>query len=110
MPHIDCHLDVVAHAGRFRCAAFYAAYPRKQAPDDAFKAWRKVINAGAKPAEIMAGLERYQFDPDPTYIKLPGGCLRAGNWKNQPAPLNQLSLVSPSNPSGREILPVSGGF
>jgi hypothetical protein len=62
-------------------AAFYDAYPRHDAPDDALKAWRQVIAKGATAAEIMAGLARYQFRSDPQYIRLPAGWLRGGCWK-----------------------------
>jgi hypothetical protein len=62
-------------------ATFYEAYPIHDAPDDALKAWRQVTKAGAKAAEIMAGLARYQFRTDPQFIKSPGGWLRAGCWK-----------------------------
>jgi hypothetical protein len=62
-------------------AEFYAAYPRHDAPDDALKAWRQVLAAGAIPAEIMAGLARYRFNPNPQYVRLPAGWLRGGCWK-----------------------------
>lgn len=64
--------------------AFYAAYPRHDAPDDALKAWRQVTKAGADPAAIMAGLAAYQFNPNPQYVKLPASWLRAGCWKTPP--------------------------
>ena len=66
-------------------AAFYAAYPRKDAPDDALKAWRQVTRDGAKPADIMAGLAAYQFPADGHYTKFPASWLRAGCWKGQAA-------------------------
>lgn len=91
------------------CAAFYAAYPRHDAPDDAFKAWRQVIKAGAKPADIMAGLARYQFPTDRQFIKLPASWLRAGCWKSDEFPLDTGgSEITPSNPTGRRILPMTG--
>ena len=57
--------------------AFYAAYPLHEAPDEALKAWRQVTSAGADPPEIMAGLARYSFRPDPKFIKHPASWLRA---------------------------------
>ena len=65
-------------------AAFYAAYPLHEAPDEALKAWRQVLAAGAIPPEIMAGLARYSFRPDPKFIKHPASWLRAGCWKSEP--------------------------
>ncbi len=65
-------------------AAFYAAYPRHEASDDGLKAWRSVISHGVGVAEIMAGLARFRFNTDPTYIPLPASWLRAGRWKDEP--------------------------
>lgn len=64
-------------------AAFYAEYPKRQAPDDGQKAWRQVRKAGATAEEIMDGLRRHQFDPNPQFIPLPGSWLRAGRWKDE---------------------------
>lgn len=97
------------------CAAFYAAYPRHDAPDDAAKAWRQVTAAGAKPADIMAGLARYKFSDDPKYIKLPASWLRAGCWKSEavtpPAERwEDPARATPSNPTGRLVTTMTGGF
>lgn len=100
--------------GSPECLAFYRAYPRHDAPDDAFKAWQQVTKAGAKPADIMAGLARYQFSADPQFVKLPASWLRAGCWKSEPTllPNDKLdpNLVSPLNPQGRRPTPMTGGF
>lgn len=97
------------------CAAFYAAYPRHDAPDDAAKAWRQVTAAGANPADIMAGLARYKFSDEPKYIKLPASWLRAGCWKSEALPplaerWEDPSRATPSNPTGRLVTTMTGGF
>lgn len=86
------------------CRAFYAAYPRHDAPDDAFKAWKQVTRAGAKPSDIMAGLARYPFPVDRQFIKLPASWLRAGCWKAD----DEGTL--PLGAAFREPVGVSGGF
>jgi hypothetical protein len=74
-------------------AAFYAAYPLHEAPDEALKAWLQVTKAGADPAEIMAGLADYQFRSDPRYIKHPASWLRAGCWKSEPQKIDPVLRV-----------------
>lgn len=68
--------------------AFWSVYPRKQAKDDARKAWRQALGKGADPAHIVAGAERYRDDPnrEPEYTKLPAGWLRDGRWDDDPLP------------------------
>jgi len=76
-------------------AAFYAAYPLHDAPDDALKAWKQVVKAGAKPSDIMAGVAKYPFRSDPQYIKAPAAWLRAGCWKvTAPARRESQTLMS----------------
>lgn len=60
-------------------AQFWALYPRKDAKIDARKAWAHAIRLSSA-ADIIAGLERYPFNADPTLQKLPGGWLRDGRW------------------------------
>lgn len=75
-------------------AAFYAAFPRKQQPDDGLRAWRQVLAHGATPDEIMAGLERHEFTDEPKFLPLPASWLRAGSWKDEPLPRQQsLSML-----------------
>lgn len=61
---------------------FYAAYPRHKGPDDARRAYMAARRVGATHAEIMAGLARFVFSPDPHWIAYPGRWLRAGHWKD----------------------------
>jgi uncharacterized protein YdaU (DUF1376 family) len=86
-----CHADP-------EFAKFWERYPRKTAPDDALKAWRQIIRTGAAPEDIMAGLERYQFNPDPNYVKHPAGWLRGGYWKSE-APTPGLLFAIPGGKS-----------
>lgn len=66
-------------------AEFYAAYPRKVAPDAGLKAWGQVRAAGASAAEIMAGLAVHKFSDDPQFIPHPATWLRQGRWKDRPS-------------------------
>ena len=64
-------------------AAFYAAYPRHDAPADAWKAWQRAVKE-ASAAEIMAGLRRYPFDDRPQFIPLPATWLNQQRWMAEP--------------------------
>lgn len=68
-------------------AAFYAAYPRHEASDDGLKAWRSVASQGVNATDIMAGLAKFRFNPDPQFIPLPASWLRGGRWKDEPVPV-----------------------
>lgn len=73
---------------------FYAVYPRKKAPDDAKKAWRQVLKAGADPSSIIAGARRFADEcaahgTESKFIKYPASWLRAGCWTDEPTPVAQ---------------------
>lgn len=72
-------------------AEFYAAYPRKDQPDDALKAYQQVRKAGATHDDLMAGLGRYRFNDEARFIPMPATWLRKGCWKSEgmPAPRPQ---------------------
>jgi hypothetical protein len=60
---------------------FWRRYPRKRSKGFAHRAW----NAARKKAgfeEIMAGLERYKFNPDPLYRPHPGTWLNGERWND----------------------------
>jgi len=65
-------------------AAFWAAYPRREAKLDALKAYaqaRKIASA----ADILAGVERYKrvMPEEKRYRPLPASWLRAGRWLDE---------------------------
>jgi uncharacterized protein YdaU (DUF1376 family) len=64
--------------------AFYAAYPRKKAPDLARAAFFQRMREGVPADEIMAGLARQAFDPRPKFVKHPATWLHAGCWRDEP--------------------------
>jgi 5-methylcytosine-specific restriction endonuclease McrA len=62
---------------------FYQAYRRKEAKgaaEKAFKAARKKASMG----QIMAGLERFVWPTDPTFIPLPATWLNQQRWLEEP--------------------------
>jgi len=74
---------------------FYAAYAKKEARGDAFRAYRQVTKAGHTHQSIMEGLRRSLFDwnlrvLDKTFIPLPASYLRAHRFLDElgssPAP------------------------
>lgn len=65
--------------------AFYAAYPRHEAPRDASSAFDAAILRGSLDA-IMAGAKRYAEHcraKEQKFIKLPATWLRADCWKDE---------------------------
>ena len=61
--------------------AFYAAYPRKEAPAAAFKAWQSAVKV-APASVIMAGLAKYSFNLDqfPKFVPYPQKWLNEQRW------------------------------
>lgn len=64
-------------------AKFYAVYPRKKSPRAAEAAFSRAL-LRASFDEIMAGLYRYQFSPDPQYQKHPATWLNQNCWEDVP--------------------------
>jgi len=64
---------------------FYCAFPRKDAPRGAAKAFKAAINRGATVEEIMAGLATYKFSDDPDWLPLPATWLNQDRWLHQPS-------------------------
>jgi hypothetical protein len=65
---------------------FYAAYPRKTAPDRARKAWAAAIKK-ADPSVIIVAAAAYaktRIGEDPKFTPLPATWLNDGRWKDQP--------------------------
>lgn len=71
--------------------AFWAAYPRKLAKDDARKAFVKAVKK-APVAEIIGGLERVKpgWD-DAQFIPYPATWLNGGRWKDEASEVIQLT-------------------
>jgi len=64
-------------------AAFWAAYPRRVAIGDARKAWLAATKKTAV-EEIMDGLRRYEFSPEPKFQPYPATWLRGERWVIDP--------------------------
>lgn len=58
---------------------FWAKYPRRVAKRAAQKAWDAAVKR-ADPNDIIAGLRRYQFSPDPQYRPHPATWLNGDRW------------------------------
>lgn len=74
-------------------AAFWEAYPRKAGKGAARTAWVRALTK-ATAAEIMAGLERHQFDTRPEYRPHPA------TWLNQERWADEASANAPSRDRG----------
>lgn len=74
---------------------FWAAYPRKQAKRDAFKAWGQVH----PPLEAVLTALAWQCDTDQwtrddgAYIPLPASYLRGWRWEDEPMAIAPKSQV-----------------
>ena len=68
-------------------AAFWAAYPKRKAKKDAWKAWQELRPSAALHAEILAALV-WQTEEwtNPTYTPLPASYLRGERWTDEPCP------------------------
>jgi len=66
-------------------AEFYAAYPRKEARRKAEQAWRAAVKR-ATPADILAGLARFDFKPERQYQPMPATWLNQDRWADEPTP------------------------
>lgn len=69
--------------------AFYDAYPKHEARQDALAAWLKLKPDGDLCAAIMAGVGAWQASgrwTDPKYIPLPATFLNGRRWEDEPAP------------------------
>jgi hypothetical protein len=71
--------DLVAWRSDPGFQAFWQAYPRKDAPKDAWAAWMTAIQI-ATPAEIIAGLKRYDFDTRAKFRPMPATWLNGQRW------------------------------
>jgi hypothetical protein len=73
--------------------AFYDRYPRKVARRQAAKAFAAALARGATPAEILAGLERHQFNPDPQYQPHPATWLNGDRWLDPGTPAKRAATA-----------------
>lgn len=67
---------------------WWKVYPRKDAKDDARKAWGQVLKIGYMPEDIIAGTKAYAIlwkerGTDREYIPLPASFLRKSRWKDE---------------------------
>lgn len=67
---------------------FYGAYPKKVGPDAAKRNFLRAVKAGADPADIISGAERYAREvqakgTERSYIKNPQGWLSDERWKDE---------------------------
>ena len=94
-PHSLLHAPAANAAGGARkradyspeFEAFWAAYPRKEAKRQAWKAWGKAIER-ATPEQITAGARRYADDPNRSdqFTKHGSTWLNADGWDDEPLP------------------------
>lgn len=66
-----------------RFAEFYKLYPRHVSRRTASRAFDAAIKRGATPDEIMVGLARYQFSPDPQFRPHPATWLNGERWLDE---------------------------
>lgn len=66
-------------------AAFWSAYPRREAKGQARRAWSSAVRKAA-PEQIMAGLARYHFADDPKFRPLPATWLNGERWLDEAQP------------------------
>lgn len=68
-------------------ARFWAAYPRREAKKDAYKAWRQLQPSTATQDAILAALgwqvHANEWDARPQYCPLPASYLRAERWTDE---------------------------
>lgn len=78
---------------------FWDAYPRKQAKQDALKAWTQALKRGASPSVVIAAACRLRDDPsrDPAYTPYPASWLRKGQYDDE----------LPLRPAGRPVIALS---
>lgn len=76
-------------------AKFYQAYPRKVGRGQAERAWRGAIRAGAKPAEIISGLEAQlpaMREQDQRFVPHPATWLNGQRWLDEPPETTEQAL------------------
>jgi len=71
-------------------AAFWAAYPKRQARQEALKAWRRLRPSAEVQQAILDALEwQVPSWPDLTYAPLPATYLRGERWTDEPLAVAQ---------------------
>lgn len=78
-------------------AAFYAAYPRRQARRDAAKAFPAAVEAAGGIEALMDHLRLHRFNEDPRFIPFPATWLRGRRWRDEQPPAAQARSL----PAGR---------
>ena len=63
--------------------AFWDAYPRHEGRKPALKAWMR-LNLDSRLGEVLAGLEAWKANRDPTYMPYAQGWLNQESWKDTP--------------------------
>jgi hypothetical protein len=71
-----------------RFEEFYRLYPRKEAKQDARKAWGQITKK-IDPQTVIDGLTAYVFNPDPKFRPLAASWLRGQRWEDE-ASVHQL--------------------
>jgi hypothetical protein len=83
-------------------AAFWTAYPKKDAKPDAIKAWNAAITElGGDPKTLIDGAARYRAwdGRDPRYTKNPATWLNKDCWENPYEPVGRAGHQSYQNPA-----------
>lgn len=78
-------------------AEFYAAYPRKDARTRAVTAFPAAVRAAGGLIQLMDGLRRFRFSPDPQYVPMAASWLNGRRWQDQGTPDNPVQST-PTRP------------
>lgn len=68
-------------------AEFWQAYPKRVGKKGAEKSYARALKAGATPAELLAGAQRYTQQvsgKDPEFVAHPQTWLNQGRWEDEP--------------------------
>lgn len=88
-------------------AEWYALYPRKAAPADAERSWRRLSPDEQKQA--LASLEQWvdvgAFSPEPDFIPYPATWLNKGHWRTEPTP--RRAAAPRASPNGAYVNPIT---
>ena len=79
--------DLIAWRSDPGFQAFWQAYPRRDAPADAWRAWLTAIQI-ATPDEILAGVRKYAIDPRKKFCPMPATWLSGQRWLAETASID----------------------
>lgn len=83
-------------------AAFYEAYPRKDARRDAAKAFPTAVKEAGGLDALMAGLRAFRFSPERQYQPLPASWLRGKRWEDAQDAVTSTAAMT-GKPEARDV-------